>query len=251
MNTDRECAVRGSEASIYDPGIYGRIVRYVLTGMLATALLVPAVSLWRDTTAHEWRVLGLGTLARVKLAVGFSADSDQIYEWNEGQMQPMPPTKIAADPKIDRIRKRFLYIIGENALLGLRLGAAGAAGGLALFAIVLWRMEPAAPRLDAEPKTLKRVRRLFEPVSGWFAKLRFSTLRRRACRIAGMPYPKGAETRHTIVSGAKGSGRTVLISDLIGRVRSRGERCMHRLRQNRTLGTIWFRLYVLTWLRPS
>ena len=41
-----------------------------------------------------------------------------------------------------------------------------------------------------------------------------------------MPYPKGAETRHTIVSGAKGSGRTVLISDLIGRVRSRGERCI-------------------------
>ena len=45
-------------------------------------------------------------------------------------------------------------------------------------------------------------------------------------RIAGVPYPKRAETQHTIVSGTTGSGKTVLISDLVAQIRERGERCV-------------------------
>ena len=41
-----------------------------------------------------------------------------------------------------------------------------------------------------------------------------------------MPYPHRAETRHTIVSGTTGAGKTVLISDLVAQVRERGERCV-------------------------
>ena len=45
-------------------------------------------------------------------------------------------------------------------------------------------------------------------------------------RIAGVPYPERAETQHTIVSGTTGSGKTVLISDLVAQIRERGERCV-------------------------
>ncbi|MCY4547219.1 MAG: type IV secretion system DNA-binding domain-containing protein, partial [Defluviicoccus sp.] len=45
-------------------------------------------------------------------------------------------------------------------------------------------------------------------------------------RIAGIPYPERAETQHTIVSGTTGSGKTVLISDLVAQIRARGERCV-------------------------
>ena len=41
-----------------------------------------------------------------------------------------------------------------------------------------------------------------------------------------MPYPEWAETQHTIVSGTTGSGKTVLISDLVAQIRDRGERCV-------------------------
>ncbi len=34
------------------------------------AVAVPGVRLWQETTAHEWRLLGLGTLARARLAAG-------------------------------------------------------------------------------------------------------------------------------------------------------------------------------------
>ncbi len=44
--------------------------------------------------------------------------------------------------------------------------------------------------------------------------------------IAGVPYPKRAETQHTIVSGTAGAGKTVLIADLVEQIRAHGERCV-------------------------
>ena len=41
-----------------------------------------------------------------------------------------------------------------------------------------------------------------------------------------MPYPERTETQHTIVSGTTGSGKTVLISDLVDQIRARGERAV-------------------------
>ena len=54
----------------------------------------------------------------------------------------------------------------------------------------------------------------------------FSATRKSKPRIAGVPWPKRAETQHTVVSGTTGSGQTVLISDLVSQIRERGERCI-------------------------
>ncbi len=50
--------------------------------------------------------------------------------------------------------------------------------------------------------------------------------RLRPYSIAGIPWPERTETQHTIVSGTTGSGKTVLISDLVAQIRARGERCV-------------------------
>ena len=48
----------------------------------------------------------------------------------------------------------------------------------------------------------------------------------RAYRLADIPFPPRSETQHTIVSGTTGSGKTVLISDLVAQIRHKGERCV-------------------------
>ena len=48
----------------------------------------------------------------------------------------------------------------------------------------------------------------------------------RPYSIAGIPFPPRTETQHTVVSGTTGSGKTVLISDLVSQIRARGERCV-------------------------
>ena len=45
-------------------------------------------------------------------------------------------------------------------------------------------------------------------------------------KIAGMPYPFLSETQHTMVIGANGSGKTVLISDIVEQIRKRGDKAI-------------------------
>jgi len=44
--------------------------------------------------------------------------------------------------------------------------------------------------------------------------------------LANMPYPKDTETSHTLIIGATGVGKTVLISDLVSQIRKRGDRAI-------------------------
>ena len=74
--------------------------------------------------------------------------------------------------------------------------------------------------------TARELRRRVQPVSARLAEALFHKSRRVSCRIAGIPWPERAETQHTIVSGTTGSGKTVLISDLVAQIRKRGERCI-------------------------
>ena len=68
-------------------------------------------------------------------------------------------------------------------------------------------------------------RRLQSPHARLLARLPGGK-RLRPYSIAGIPYPERTETQHTIVSGTTGSGKTVLISDLVSQIRARGERCV-------------------------
>lgn len=45
-------------------------------------------------------------------------------------------------------------------------------------------------------------------------------------KIAGALYPIGSETLHTIITGATGTGKTVLITDLINQIRRNGDRAI-------------------------
>lgn len=48
----------------------------------------------------------------------------------------------------------------------------------------------------------------------------------KAYGIAGMPYPTMSETEHTLIIGSTGTGKTVLISDLVEQIRARGEKAI-------------------------
>ncbi|MCY4488010.1 MAG: type IV secretion system DNA-binding domain-containing protein [Deltaproteobacteria bacterium] len=206
--------------------MWGQLVRWEILGLVLTIILVPAVAAFRTTTGYEWRVVGMGTLAQVKLALGYDRDSGQAYEWREGRKTATRIVDIAADPRIERIRRRLLDTIYGKAWMGLGLGA----GAMALFTLLFWiigrRMERAKRLRGAEMATARELRRRVQPFSVRLAETFFPAARRASCRIAGIPWPERAETQHTIVSGTTGSGKTVLISDLVAQIRARGERCI-------------------------
>ena len=218
--------LRGGQTLLHDARMWGQLVRWGILGLVLSIVLTPAVSLFTTTSAHEWRVIGLGTLAEFKLGLKYDPDSRQTYEWREGERTLERLSLIASDPRIEQIRRRMLDTVHAGAWMGLWLGLAG----IVLFALFFWflgrRMARAYRVRGAEMTSAqalaRRVTPLFSRLEGRF----FPAARKSEPRIAGVPWPKRAETQHTIVSGTTGSGKTVLISDLVAQIRERGERCI-------------------------
>ncbi len=221
-----KATLRGGQTLLHDVHMWGQLLRWEVLGLVLVVVLVPAVAVFRTTTAYEWRVVGMGTMAQVKLALGYSPRSGQEYEWREGLGTATRIVDIAADPRIERIRGRMLGTVYARAWAGLGLGA----GGMALSTLAFWivgrRLARTRRLRGAEMATARELRRRVQPLSARLVEALFPAARRASCRIAGIPWPDRAETQHTIVSGTTGSGKTVLISDLVAQIRARGERCI-------------------------
>ncbi len=218
--------LRGGQTLLHDARMWGQLARWGIAGLVLAIVLTPAVSIFTTTSAHEWRVLGLGTLAEAKLAIGYSHDSGQRYEWGDGVQVIESISLIASDPRIERVRRRLLTAIHAGAWRGLWLGLSC----VAAFVIVFWllgrRMARARRIRGAEMTKAQALGRRVLPLHARIAGAFFPSARKSRPQVAGVPWPERAETQHTIVSGTTGSGKTVLISDLVAQIRERGERCI-------------------------
>ena len=142
-----------------------------------------------------------------------------------GTVHVMTLDSITRHPEILDLRERLLGDALDAALLG-----GGICAGLAVAALfglhLLGRRLGRGRRLrGGELASAKELKRRTLPWWRW-PLLRIRPPEVRPYRIARIPWPKGAETRHTIVSGTTGSGKTVLIADLVEQIRQRGERCI-------------------------
>lgn len=115
-------------------GGWRRAACIVLAAGAIGSVALPGVRLWQETAAHEWRALGLGTLARARLAAGADRYALQRHEWTAGEFASMPLAAIAADPKIDWTRARIFDISVEAGWRGLGAGFAAALAPLVLIA---------------------------------------------------------------------------------------------------------------------
>ena len=133
---------------------------------------------------------------------------------------------IAASVPAWRARERIKAEMFRSAWLGARAGA----GVIVLFLGWFWYRGVQLGRRKrirgAELVTAGELRRRMRPAHLRVLDRMPGAARLRPYSIAGIPYPERTETQHTIVSGTTGSGKTVLISDLVAQIRARGERCV-------------------------
>ena len=218
--------LRGGQTVFHGLRMWGQLFKAAMMLAAFMAVAVPAWTLWRSTSGYEWYAAGMYTLAEMKLAFGYEATSGQEVRNPDGTVQVLTIREIAASAPAWRIRERIKAETFRSAFLGAKVGA----GIIAAFLAWFWYRGVQLGRLrrirGAELVTAAELRRRVQPLHLRALGALPGSRRLRPYRIAGIPYPERTETQHTIVSGTTGSGKTVLISDLVAQIRARGERCV-------------------------
>ena len=218
--------LRGGQTVFHGLRMWGQLVQAAMMMAAFMTVAVPAWNLWRSTSGAEWYAAGMYTLAEVKLVLGYESDSGQEIRFPDGTRRVLTIRDIASSVPAWEARERIKAEMFASAWLGAKAGL----GVIALFLAWFWYRGLQLSRQrrirGAELVTAGELRRRVRPahlrardrMPGWKEL--------RPYRIAGIPYPARTETQHTIVSGTTGSGKTVLISDLVAQIRARGERCV-------------------------
>ena len=218
--------LRGGQTVFHGIRMWGQLFQAALLFAAFMTVAVPAWNLWRSTTGAEWYAAGMVTLAEAKLALGYDPDSSQEVRFADGTRRTLRIRDVAASVPALQARER----IKAEMFASAGLGAAAGASLIGMFLVVFWyrgaRLGRQKRIRGAEMVTAAELRRRIRtPHAGLLARLPGGK-RFRPYAIAGIPYPERTETQHTIVSGTTGSGKTVLISDLVSQIRARGERCV-------------------------
>ncbi len=216
--------LRGGQTFFHGLRMWGQMVRPALFVTALCVVAFPAWNTYRETEWYDWYASGMATLAEAKLALGYSETSGQEVKMRDGRYETMSILDLAASTDALRTRER----LRDRVFAGARDGALASAAAMPLILALFWfrgrRLNRATRIRGAELATARQLRRRVRPAH---RRLRDALFARPApYTIAGVPFPDRAETRHTIVSGTTGSGKTVLISDLVAQIRDRGERCV-------------------------
>ena len=194
--------------------------------MLVVAAVSAAVSiaqLWRTTSGYDAYVVAMLTLAETSLAIGYQPDAGLEVRQEDGGAVVASIAEIASYGQWRTLRGQLLGTALSAAWLGAKMGFVIA---VAMLAWSRWRDRHQQHRhpFRREPVTAARLAQRIYP---WRIRaLRLLAGEPPPYRIAGVPWPAFSETRHTLVSGIAGAGRSVLIGDLVRQIRARGDRCV-------------------------
>ncbi len=218
--------LRGGQTVFHGLRMWGQLFRAAMLFAAFTTVAVPAWTLWHRTTGAEWYAAGMATLAEMKLVLGYDPDSGQEVEFADGTRHVLRIRDIAASVPALEAREK----IRDEVFASAGLGALAGGGLIGLFLVAFWWRGAQLGRQKrirgAEMVTAAELRRRVQSRHLRTLVRLPGGKRLRPYSIAGIPYPERTETQHTIVSGTTGSGKTVLISDLVSQIRARGERCV-------------------------
>ena len=218
--------LRGGQTVFHGIRMWAQLFQAAIMLAAFMAVAVPAWNLWRSTSAHDWYAASMFTLAEAKLAFGYDPETGQDVREPDGTRRVLTIREIAASVPAWRVRERIKAELFRSAWLGLKVGL----GIIALFLAWFWLRGAQLGRQrrlrGAELVPAAELRRRVQPLNLRLLESLPGASAVRSYRVAGVPYPERTETQHTIVSGTTGSGKTVLISDLVAQIRAKGERCV-------------------------
>ena len=216
---------RGVRVAARSVRTWRKIIELAVVVSLVAALIAAIWKTWDSTTAHDWHVMGVYALCEFLLVAGFDPGKSKKIRDLDGTVYVNSIGRMVEFEPIVALRDRILGDALDAAMIGFGGGLAIVVACLVALRIMGRSLRSGRRLRGGELATSRELVRRTLPLHRSVVRL---VRRKRSTpyAIAGIPWPTGAETRHTIVSGTTGSGKTVLIADLVEQIRKRGERCV-------------------------
>ena len=216
---------RGVRVAARSLRTWRRLVERAIVVTFVSALIAGTWKTWSATTSHDWHVMGVYALAELLLAANLSPGKSKTLRVPDGRVIVTTIGEIVAFEPILTLRDRILGDALDAALLGGGICAAIVIGILVALRTLGGGLRRGRRLRGGELVSARQLGRRALPLPQR-GLMRLRRAKSKPYEIADIPWPVGAETRHTIVSGTTGSGKTVLIADLVEQIRARGECCV-------------------------
>ena len=210
--------VRGGQTTLHAWRMAWQVIRQLAWAGVLLTLVVAAADLAANTTAPQWHAAWVRLLAAFDW--GLTRDPARTMSVSAGGRTVVVPVRqILADPNIAAAEVRLKRQILASLAVGGWTALGGVAVLLGIFAHRGRRLKQKRHVRGAKLVDRKRGVKLVPTTASAGVVL-------RGREIAGVPYPAGAETMGTLVSGTVGGGKTQIFMGLIDQARRRGDRAI-------------------------
>ena len=208
--------IRGGQLSLHAIRMFKQVLILLLLCAMFIGLTVFIVTLYQNTTLEEWAGYRDYQIANFLRTIHLPNEKITVY-YGKDLLTLRASTIIGLayfQEHKDKIDQEVLFA-GEY---GLKFS------GTALLIVSIFFIYRGFKRTGEEYKRGAQFS-AFEKVQKQITKDN-KKQKYKAYTIAKMPYPYLGEMQHTLVIGANGTGKTILISDIVEQVRKRGDKAI-------------------------
>lgn len=206
--------VRGGQTTMHNIRMFAQILkRLMLIGLI---LYIAAIGyyIYHKTTQYNWYLFGSYYVALTKKAL-FGTNATLKIKSPDGKIVTMNAGQFASNSYLHNAIQKLLATVKYSLLTSIKITS----GSLLILTILLCK-KGQIQRLDQEvrgalflaPATLKKLLKRQKKASD--------------LNVAGVPLIKNAETKHILITGTTGCGKSVGMMELMDQVRNRGERAV-------------------------
>ena len=209
--------IRGGQTSIHSARMMTQIIKVLLFIIVFLTLAQTAffvVKNYRDNPL----VYRYGFMYFKATTYQFYAGDNKVYAYKDARGQEREITyrwvRAALQPQWAVVRDDTIGIAKRSGIISLALAG--------LLCVYFWRkggsMQKRRRIRGGRIASAKELNKLALKTYGKEDERRYS--------IAGVHYPKDAETLHTLIVGSTGAGKTVAMTDIVGQIEANGDKAI-------------------------
>ena len=209
--------IRGGQLSLHALRMFKQVFNILFYWSLSVSVLAFSWKAYKNVTLFELSTAGDRILASFLVSVGFN-DTKLNLRLSDGHHIPVKAQVIANDDYLERVNGRFEKKLEDSGYFALK---AFIVFFILLTIFFIWKGFKSSGirfKRGARFESFKMIQKKI--------KARNKKKRYKAYSLAGLPYPAYGEMQHTLVIGANGVGKTVLISELVEEIKKRGDRAI-------------------------